>query len=239
MKFSEAAVFIVVISWVLVSCSNINTEGENMRYGDLLAKLAQGKTLQHSEISMLRTHGNQMQLNNALVSDWAGATGDIDVDFMDVQDMYLEYKPLDSMTVQPASAISVPDSTTTYLTWGGKLIDYTSKKRHLEIDSSNESIIYVLNQQAKLMHASGTVVFSSNANGWRGIYFGKYNKTNTLLGAGVLAQLPPVSGTDTVIPFAGRISLTSDVDYIRFWVYQTSGATLSVSHADLTIFSIR
>lgn len=121
---------------------------------------------------------------------------------------------------------------------------HASDSRLFEWDDTDKEKIWIpASLNDRVMLVTGTVVFRSNAVGYRTVFLNAYDKDGTFLDAQPLVQIPPVDGTFTVVSFSKphiiREYASNGEGYYTISVFQNSGGDLDISTVEVSFLLIR
>lgn len=204
-----------------------------MPIGDLLEKLAKGEKLSQDEVGDLRLFGNQAQNTNAFVAGMQNGTVDINVKSITALKSSIS-NTLDSLTFNVQADATIANNTATYLTFD----EFFAKSNTFSIPDTNDRI--VPNALGRRFFISGMATWAANATGYRAIAIEGFDVNDNSLGSAPLHVMPSHASGDNTYPISFLADFTSlDVcAYYKFWVSQTSGASLTLKWVLLSVFCV-
>lgn len=180
----------------------------------------------------------QMALLNAIVAGWTKTGANYPhFDFFEARDAHFELLPLGSMEIRRTTTQSIPDASATAISF-----DNVTRKEGsvFKWSSSDPTKIYFTERGAKTIAVIGRLDWPSHATGYRNAHVATYNSSDVLQTGATMAQLPPVDGHGTSIPFALSYSYLPVDNYFSIMAQQESGGgALNLNYASVGLFLLK
>jgi hypothetical protein len=237
-----AAIFIsAVFALVAFAVSPIHAAqpqkvGNMSDLGDRLISFQSGQMTDPSDIEKLRKDLNIVGSTVDVTRGWIGSGGILSVNQMEAQNGLFGVVPNESTYVTFGGTI--PNNDGTYI---ATITNFApSKTKYFEVDLTNKWL-NVQVQSSRLTIVYGTFIFPSNATGTRRLSTQSYDVTDTPIGGSglVIFQQPGWAGDYNYITFATNIGLSPQVHHIKFFLFQDSGAPMTLTSGKIILGIMR
>jgi hypothetical protein len=199
-------------------------------------KMANNIPLSETEKRNLERFAIQSDKSNSVIDFWL-QNGSTSPNFGEIRATtgLFDVAPLDALSMQFESSLSVPHNTETSIPWETTTIG----TRILSLDEDNPDRIKV-HYEGRTLGVIGSTEWANNGAGRRAIHLNAYNKDDTLLYGYTLHSMKPTGVDIDTLPFASfiKINKVKKVSYFKITVIQTSGGSLSLGFARIGFFTV-
>jgi len=195
-----------------------------MAIGELLKKMAKGQQLSFSEIERLRLWGNNAESHNSYTQALQSGAAVVVKPFIE-RPLWFGGSPLDALTFQRTTDVTISDSTNTYITFETTY----GQSDNFSLDSSDLSKLLVRHLGTPFM-LFGYANWTANATGYRGLWVEGFTAQDASLGTSPLHTSAGQALVDNVLPFAYAAGSQQfpKMTYLKFYVHQTSTGNLDL-----------
>jgi hypothetical protein len=217
----------------------IERNGEEMRLGDVMAKLGRGNALTPLEVAFIQEQFNLSQSTVATTSGWIDGNGNIRVGNLYADNAFYGTFPfMGARVMRDAAQTDIANATYTDVVFDTlDYQDYQKGSTRKFFDPAVSTIKLYIPTNG-IYAFTGEVRFEQDGAGTREVWIYSNRTDDAATGHIAMAHAPAYALAGTAVTVAGTFEFASG-DWISLRVWQNSGDVLFIDNARVSIWRIR